>query len=185
MRGESHERREAREEQNVVGEALNHSSLLNLKIISELVSEFDGTPDSFEVWERQIRFMKAPYRLADDAAKTLIGMKVRKKAFGWLHSKAEQLAMMFYELMDELGRIYYPKQNKIDLRRKFEARVWKKGVTFREYVHDKIIIGYRIPIDDNDFLDYLIDGDTTELHRFLIEYCVISRVYSVSQQKKL
>lgn len=52
--------------------------------------------------------------------------------------------------------MYCPKQNKVDLRRKFEARMWKKGETFREYVHHKIISNH-ISIDDNDTLDYLID----------------------------
>lgn len=30
------------------------SSSMNLKMIAELVNEFDGTPDNFDVWERQV-----------------------------------------------------------------------------------------------------------------------------------
>lgn len=40
--------------------------------------------------------------LADNVAKTLIGMKLRKKAFEWLRSRAEHLSMTFDELMNEL-----------------------------------------------------------------------------------
>ncbi|EZA56058.1 hypothetical protein X777_03884 [Ooceraea biroi] len=116
--------RDSREDAAMAASRL--STNLNLKMIAELVSEFDGTPDVFDVWERQVQFMKATYNLADDAAKTLIGMKLRKKAFEWLHSRAEHLAMTFDDLMSEIGRMYRPKQNKIDLRKKFEARVWKK-----------------------------------------------------------
>ncbi|XP_072763627.1 uncharacterized protein [Anoplolepis gracilipes] len=151
--------RETREEQR--GEAAMMSrplSGMNIKTIAELVSEFDGTPDNFDVWQKQVSFMKTTYELADDAAKTLIGMKLKKKAFEWLHSRAEHLSMTFDELMDELRRMYRPKKNKIDLRKRFETRVWKRGETFREYAHDKLIMGNRVPIDKDDMLDYLIEG---------------------------
>ncbi|RLU16351.1 hypothetical protein DMN91_012111 [Ooceraea biroi] len=132
--------RDSREDAAMAASRL--STNLNLKMITELVSEFDGTPDVFDVWERQVQFMKATYNLADDAAKTLIGMKLRKKAFEWLHSRAEHLAMTFDDLMSEIGRMYCPKQNKIDLRKKFEARVWKKG-THAEF-YDKRVFDRRV-----------------------------------------
>lgn len=150
--------REMRERQGEAAVTSRPSSSMNSKMIAELVSEFDGTPDNFSVWERQVKFMKTTYELADDAAKTLIGMKLKKKAFEWLHSRAEHLEMTFDELVNELGRMYCPKQSKIDLRKKCEARVWKRGEIFREYAHDKILMGNRVPIDDNDMLDYLIEG---------------------------
>ncbi|XP_078051724.1 uncharacterized protein LOC144477862, partial [Augochlora pura] len=135
--------------------SLQHSSL---RMIAELVSEFDGTPDNFDVWEQQIKFMKNTHDLTDDAAKTLIGMKLKKKAFEWLHSKAEHLRMTFDDLIDELGRMYRPRRSKIEMRRKFEVRIWKREETFREYAHDKIVMGNRVPIETADMLDYLIDG---------------------------
>lgn len=139
--------------------AMSHLSMnMNLKMITEVVNEFDDTPDRFDVWERQVKFMKVTYGLADDAAKTLIGMTLKKIAFDWLHSRAEHLALTFEELMGELGRMYRPKQSKIDFPKKFEARIWKKGETFREYAHDKIVMDNRVPIDSDDMLDYLIEG---------------------------
>ncbi|KAG7198949.1 hypothetical protein KM043_015912 [Ampulex compressa] len=123
----------------------------NLKMIAELVTEFNGTPDNFDVWERQVKFMRTTHELTDDNAKTLIGMKLKKKAFEWLQ-------MTFDEFINGLGRMYRPRRNKIDARRKFEGWIWKKGETFREYAHDKIVMGIRVPIDDDDMLDYLIDG---------------------------
>lgn len=44
------------------------------------------------------------------------------------------------------------------MRKKFESRSWKKEETFHEYVHDKIIFGNRIPINDEEISDYIIDG---------------------------
>ena len=156
--GDESQERGVRERRNEAKTEPDVSPCMNLKMIAELVSEFDGTPENFDVWERQVKFMRTTYMLTDDVAKTLIGMKLRKKAFEWLHSKAEHLSLTFDELMDEIGRMYRPKRNRIELRKRFEARVWKKGESFREYAHDKIIIGNRVPIDDCDMLDYLIDG---------------------------
>lgn len=101
--------------------------------------------------------MKVTYQLADDVAKMLIGMKLKKKAFEWLHSRAEHLTMTFDEFINEIGLMYRPKQSKIDLRKRFEARVWRKGETFREYANDKVIMGNSIPVDVDDLLDYLIE----------------------------
>lgn len=99
--------------------------------------------------------MKVMYGLADDIAKILIGMKVRKKVFEY--SRAEHLAITFNELMRELERMYRLKQSRIDSRKKFEIHVWTKGESFRKYAHDKIIIGNHVPIDDDDMKDYLIE----------------------------
>lgn len=85
-------------------------------------------------------------------------MKLKKKTFEWLYSRAEHLKMTFNELMNEIGQIYHSKQSKMDLRKKFKALVWKKNETFREYAHDKIVMGNRVPIDEGDMLDYLMEG---------------------------
>lgn len=88
---------ERRRGSDVAGMSRSLSSI-NLKTIAELVGEFDSSPENFDVWQKQVCFMKATYELADDVAKTLIGMKFRKKAFDWLHSRAEHLSMTFDEL---------------------------------------------------------------------------------------
>lgn len=36
---------------------------MNLKMIAELVNDFDGTPDMFDLWERQVKFIKMTYQL--------------------------------------------------------------------------------------------------------------------------
>jgi len=42
-------------------------------------------------------------------------------------------------------------------RKKFEARAWQKEESFSD-CDSKIILGNRIPIPDDEMVDYLIDG---------------------------
>lgn len=44
------------------------------------------------------------------------------------------------------------------LRKKFEAREWKTSENFADYFHDKIILAKDVPIDEEEMVDYLIDG---------------------------
>lgn len=62
------------------------------------------------------------------------------------------------ELLDELRGMFYQRPNKITLRRRFEARTWKKGETFHDYVHEKVIMANRISVNDDEILGYIIDG---------------------------
>jgi hypothetical protein len=36
---------------------------ININIIAELLSEFDGTTGDFDTWQNQLRFLKQIYRL--------------------------------------------------------------------------------------------------------------------------
>lgn len=47
---------------------------------------------------------------------------------------------------------------KLALRREFESRVWRGGEPFCDYYHDKMILANRIPIAEDEILDYLIEG---------------------------
>lgn len=43
-------------------------------------------------------------------------------------------------------------------RRKFEARVWKTEESFSEYLHEKVILGNQVPINDIEITGYIIEG---------------------------
>ncbi|XP_017467881.1 PREDICTED: uncharacterized protein K02A2.6-like [Rhagoletis zephyria] len=131
---------------------------MSIKALADLIGEFDGTPDMLSVLKRQLIFIKTAHDLSDDEAKILIGMKLKKRAFEWLHSRAEHLEMTFDSLVTEIERMYKPQSSVIEQRKKFEGRLWRKGESFRDYAHDKIVIGNRIPIPSKDLLEYLIEG---------------------------
>ena len=61
-------------------------------------------------------------------------------------------------LFKEMKVMFDHKPRKLQLRKQFEERYWKHGENFSDYVHDKIIMGNRVPIDKEEIVDYLING---------------------------
>lgn len=102
--------------------------------------------------------MKATYLLEDNHAKLLIGMKLKKMAAEWFHSKPEYLSMSFEELIGRLKSMFQHHESKAALRKKSENRVWKRDESFHEYVHEKIILGNRVPVDQDELIENLVDG---------------------------
>lgn len=58
--------------------------------------------------------------------------------------------------------MFHCRQSKVVTRKKFEERTWKKTETFHEYFHEKIILSNRVPIDDDEILEYIVDGIPNE-----------------------
>lgn len=55
--------------------------------------EFNGTENTFSIWEKEVKKLRVMYDLDDNSTKLLIGAKVKGKAASWLHSKAEYIEM--------------------------------------------------------------------------------------------
>lgn len=60
------------------------------------------------------------------------------------------------------------------LRKKFESRAWRKDESFHEYVHEKVIMGNCVPIDQDELVEQVVDDildtmlrDQARLQRFL------------------
>lgn len=66
--------------------------------------------------------------------------------------------MSFERLLEELRTMFRQHESRLYLRRRFESRVWKKEETFQEYIHNKTIMGNRVPIERDELLEYIIDG---------------------------
>ncbi|XP_076246357.1 uncharacterized protein LOC143186556 [Calliopsis andreniformis] len=56
--------------------------------------------------------------------------------------------MRLNELLDNLRETFYHPENVLEARRRFEARTWKKEESFSKYLHQKVILGNRVPIND-------------------------------------
>lgn len=138
---------------------------VNVTAITDLLSHFDGKSATYDIWEKQVRLLRATYRLEDDAARLVIGMLLKGKALEWLHSKPEYIGMPFDVLLNELRSTFQHRQTRVTMRKRFEERTWKKDETFHEYYHEKIIMGNRVPIDDDEMLEYIIDGIPDEALR--------------------
>lgn len=138
---------------------------VNVTAVAELLTQFDGKSGDYDVWERQVKFLKTTYHLNDDIVKVMIGMRLKSKALEWLHSKPEHIGMPLDELFKEMRGMFWHRQNKLELRKTFEKRTWRKDETFNEYIHDKMIMGNRISVDTEELLDYVIDGIPDETLR--------------------
>ncbi|XP_014473085.1 PREDICTED: histone-lysine N-methyltransferase SETMAR-like, partial [Dinoponera quadriceps] len=120
-------------------------------------------------------------------------MKLKRKALKWFHSKPEHIEMIFDTLIGELRKMFRHRQDKVTLRKKFKGRLRKRDETFRKYVHEKIILGNRVPIAVDEMLNYVIDGisDNTLLNQmktkrylhllFLYEYKLNHRAARTSR----
>ncbi|KMQ84654.1 hypothetical protein RF55_17376 [Lasius niger] len=71
---------------------------LNLKAIADLLANFNGISSDFDTWERQVRLLKMTYQLEDDYAKILVGMRSKKIALEWFHSKPEFIRVLTLSL---------------------------------------------------------------------------------------
>lgn len=147
-----------------VGGVSSHTRL-NLTAIADLLANYDGISGDFHTWEKQIRLLKTTYQLRNDHVKILVGMRLKKRALEWFHSRPEFISMGFDTLIDELRLIFHHRRDRVAVRRMFEARVWRRGETFREYVHEKVIMGNRVPIEADEIMDYIIHGIPDEALR--------------------
>lgn len=50
------------------------------------------------------------------------------------------------------------RDKRLSLRREFEKRTWNVNKTFAEYFHSKVIMASQVPIDEDETIDYSIDG---------------------------
>jgi len=143
-------------ERNVNNDEANKKP--NITAIAELLSSFDGRSNTYETWERQVIFLKNTYKLSDDLTKVMIGLRLKGKAIEWLHSKPEHISLSINDLLRKLKEMFYHQSSKIVTRKQFEQRVWRRDETFSSYYHDKIILANRIPIDDDETIEYVIEG---------------------------
>jgi len=131
---------------------------ININSIAELLITFDGATNNYEVWKRQLRLLKRNYRLDDEHTRILVGMRLKGKALEWLYSKLELVEISVEALIYELKAMFDHWPSRIALRKTFEECVWKKGETFSDYMHQKVILGNRIPVDEEELAEYFIDG---------------------------
>lgn len=130
----------------------------NVRAIRDLLSDFDGGEGTFWRWERQIQLLRTPYALDDAATRILISSKLKGRASEWFHSKPDHLTLSIEDLLAGMKKMFDLRQSKLSLRKKFEERTWQADESFTSYFHDKTILANRVPITDDEVIDYVIDG---------------------------
>lgn len=79
-------------------------------------------------------------------------------AAAWFHSVPAHLSLAFEELLTRMEVMFDRRDKKILLRKEFENRVWQPSETFTEYFHKKIILATKVPVDEDELVDYVIES---------------------------
>lgn len=138
------------------------TTMMSIKNIGELLGEYHGSSDDFERWKTQVNLLKNTYQLDENAARILVGSRLKGKAQEWYHSLANNSILRVDELLERMDAMFNQRMGRLERRRCFETRKWKKTETFREYCHDKLILGNRVPIEREEMVDYVIEGIPSE-----------------------
>ncbi|XP_043468102.1 uncharacterized protein LOC122502224 [Leptopilina heterotoma] len=131
---------------------------VGIAAIGELLSTFEGNSGTFDSWERQVKMLKSTYNLEDDATRVLICSRLKSKALSWFHSRPEHIEMSTDQLLSEIRKMFHHQNNRILLKKEFEERMWKKGETFSEYIHEKTILANRVSVPDDERIEYYVEG---------------------------
>lgn len=107
---------------------------INIKNVGDLLNEYNGSGEDFERWRAQVNLLCQLYELDDNAAKILVGSKLRGKALEWYRSRAEYLSMNLDELFGEMEPMFNQPMGKLESRRKFENRKWQRRVEIKRRV---------------------------------------------------
>lgn len=135
---------------------------INIKNVGDLLNEYNGSGEDFERWRTQVNLLCNMYELDDNASKILVGSKLRGKALAWYRSRAEYLSMSLDKLFTEMEPMFNQPLGWLESRRRFESRKWQKSESFSDYCHNKVTLGNQVPIANDEFIDYIIDGIPSE-----------------------
>ncbi|CAK9796365.1 Retrotransposon-derived protein PEG10 [Anthophora quadrimaculata] len=120
--------------------------------------DFEGSDDTFWKWEQQVELLRTTYQLNENALRVLISSKLKGRAASWFHSKSQHLTLTIADLLSEMKNMFDHRPSRLSFRKEFENRMWKGSEKFADYLHDKVILGNRVPTADDEIIDYLIDG---------------------------
>ncbi|XP_076638793.1 uncharacterized protein LOC143350658 [Colletes latitarsis] len=134
-----------------------HRTRISVTVIAELLSHFDGN-GPYEHWERQFELLRGAHQLTNCEAMILLGSRLRGKAMEWFHSRPEYVTMPVDELLKEMRGMFHHLPSRVARKREFEQRHWRYGERFSDYYHQKLILGNRVPIDDDEIIEYLLEG---------------------------
>lgn len=124
----------------------------------------------------------------------LVGSKLRDRAADWYFSLSDDLTLRVDDLLEKMSRMFDQPLGKRERRQIAEARIWKKGESFNDYCHDKVIAGYRVPVNDDETIDFIIDGiplpalkNQARMHRFTAvhELCEAFRLIKLEDTRSL
>ncbi|XP_073822489.1 uncharacterized protein [Musca autumnalis] len=130
---------------------------VSLSLISNFLPEFDGNSDA-EFWVTQLRDLQQTYKLTDEMLRALFAKKLVGKPLTWLHTRRNTLTETVTEMFQQFCLVFGSNESKLELRRKFERRLWKSDEQFNDYCNDKVRLASKLKLDEDELLEYVIEG---------------------------
>ncbi|KAH0822782.1 hypothetical protein GEV33_000009 [Tenebrio molitor] len=114
--------------------------------------------DDVEGWLERVDAVRSTYEVPDNIIKLIAVGKLRGDAKGWYQSKVQYITMAWNDFKTEMKQMFKKRLNKVEVMREFEARKWTRGEDFTKYYADKVRLGNKARLGEEDILQYLIDG---------------------------
>ncbi|XP_076660318.1 uncharacterized protein LOC143363643 [Halictus rubicundus] len=130
----------------------------NIRSIGELISDFSGEEQNFKNWSKQLEILSTTYELDENATRLLLGQKLKGRALNWFHSRSEHLELPTDMLLYRMESMFGNRETKVELKKKFESRKWRNTEPFEHYYHEKIVLANKVPVPEDELVEYLIDG---------------------------
>lgn len=74
---------------------------VNVKAISELLSDFDEVEPSFTKWEWQVRLLRVIYKLDDKSVRIIIILYSKEKAKSWFYARPKNVERNNEDLLSQ------------------------------------------------------------------------------------
>lgn len=130
------------------------------KQLAELIPEFTGVTEDIDAdtWLKRVDAVQTAYQVDDKILHLLVVGKMSGIARDWYHSKVEHVTMSWQEVKHELKLHFTSRPERVQLMKRFEARRWKQRERFSDYYHDKLKLGNRLNLSEEDMIAYIVDG---------------------------
>lgn len=79
---------------------------VSVKAVSELLNDFDGSEGSLKNWEKQLQLLITTYKLDENNAKLLLGMRLKGRALDWFHSRPGHIELSVEEILTEMRKLF-------------------------------------------------------------------------------
>jgi hypothetical protein len=126
--------------------------------IAALLPPFEGFEDDVEGWLERVDAVKSTYEVPNNIIKLIAVGKLQGDAKGWYQSKVQYITMTWNDFKTEMKQMFKKRLNKVEVMREFEARKWTRGEDFIKNSTDKVRLGNKARLGEEDILQYLIDG---------------------------
>ncbi|XP_076282085.1 uncharacterized protein LOC143209808 [Lasioglossum baleicum] len=130
-----------------------------------MAAEYDGQNLDYDKWEKQVLSLLSSYELDQHEKKALLCSRLTGKVLRWYHSRIDCVDLNSDDLLREMKKMYGLRPDPLVLRREFEKRIWRTGETFSDYLHDKVMLGNRVPVTGAEMISYVIEGIQSETLR--------------------